>query len=245
MAERKVIEILSTENPFGGSGAGISIGGRFDGTTATTSFANLKGIKESGVFGKTGGAFVIGTRIDGGDIIDRWAVSSFGHLNAATDNLYDIGDPTSPRPRTLRVGTSVIVGNTTITDGSVPVWVKITKTFTDFSAAALTSSINGYVLPAGGILHAVKVKHSASFTGGSISAYTVSVGISGNETKYAPVFDVFQATSATAYLLGSTLGGESHTATTNIVFQATSTGGNLDQASQGSVDIWLLVSVAA
>ena len=80
----------------------------------------------------------------------------------------------------------------------VPRWIKVTKTYTDLAAASLTNNIEVYSLPAGNVIHATKLKHSASFTGGTIASYTLSVGITGNLVKYLMAFDVFQAPSNTA-----------------------------------------------
>lgn len=128
--------------------------------------------------------------------------------------------------------------------GSLPFWTKYTVVYSDLAAAALTNSITLFTLPAGGVIHGVKIKHSTAFSGGSISAYTVSVGIVGNTTKYAGTFDVFQATGASTYDLTQNFAGESHTATTAIKVEAVSVGANLDQAVAGSVDIWVLFSTA-
>lgn len=123
-----------------------------------------------------------------------------------------------------------------------PVWVKVTKTFSDFSAAATTNSINIYGLGAGWVLHAVKIKQSTAFSGGAIASYTVSVGVSGNNAKYASAFDVFQAVAATTLQVTGTVGCESQGAIVQLTATATSTGANLNAAAAGSVDIWLLVS---
>lgn len=125
-----------------------------------------------------------------------------------------------------------------------PIWRKYTVTKTQLAAAATTNNITLFTLPAGGIIEAVKIKHSASFTGGSISAYTISVGITGTLAKYAAAYDVFAAPSATAMQLSTTVGTESHTAATAIKVAATSTGANLSAATAGSVDIWVKVSQA-
>lgn len=126
-----------------------------------------------------------------------------------------------------------------------PAWIKVTKAYTDFSAAATNNNITIYTLPAGGVIHAVKTKHSVSFAGGLIATYTISTGIAGNLSKYAVSFDIFQATGALVYQLSTTVSGESQSATTAIKAEAISTGANLNAATGGTVDIWLLVSVAA
>jgi hypothetical protein len=124
----------------------------------------------------------------------------------------------------------------------VPMWRKYTVTYADLATAATTNNITVATLPAGGVVEAVKIKHSAAFTGGAISAYTVSVGITGTLNKYAAAYDVFQAPSATAMQLSTTQGTESHTATTALKIAATSTGANLSAATAGSVDVWIKMS---
>ena len=63
-------------------------------------------------------------------------------------------------------------------------------------------------------------------------------------------FDVHQAVSGTTYAFtGETGGGGSsmalsHTASTQITATAACTGDTLNHAVQGSVDIWLLLSIA-
>lgn len=128
--------------------------------------------------------------------------------------------------------------------GPTPRWVKIASAlgFASFSTAATTLSINLFVLPAGADIHEMKMKHSTSFLGGAITAYTISVGIAGTVAKYAAAFDVFQAVSGTAFQLSHSVGSESHTATTQIIATATSTTANLNAATQGAVDIWALLS---
>lgn len=123
-------------------------------------------------------------------------------------------------------------------------WTKYTVTYSDLSAASTTNDVELFSLPAGGVIHGVKIKHSTAFSGGAISAFTVSVGITGTLAKYASAFDVFQAVSNTAQQVSSTVGTENHGASTSIKIAATSTGANIDQATAGSVDVWVMWSVA-
>ena len=123
-------------------------------------------------------------------------------------------------------------------------WAKYTVSYSDLSAAATTNDVELFSLPAGGVIHGVKMKHSTAFSGGAISAFTVSIGITGTLAKYANAFDVFQAVSNTAQQISSTVGTENHGAATSIKIAATSTGANIDQATAGTVDVWVLWSVA-
>lgn len=127
---------------------------------------------------------------------------------------------------------------------TIPRWRKYTKAYGDFSTAGTTNNIELFSLPPACVIHAVKIKHSTAFSGGAISAYTISVGITGTLAKYAAAFDVFQAASATAFSITGTIGSESHTAVTSIKVAATSTSANLNAATAGSVDVWVLWSEA-
>ena len=126
-----------------------------------------------------------------------------------------------------------------------PVWVKVNKTFANFSTPALSNTITGYTLPAAGVISGVKIKASVPFTGGIIASYTISVGSGANNIKYAPAFQMQTSITATNYQLTDGLGGESQTASTAITFTATSINDNLSSAVAGIVDIWLLISFAA
>ena len=122
-------------------------------------------------------------------------------------------------------------------------WRKFTKTYTNLSAAATTNDIEILSLAAKQVIEAVVIKHSAAFTGGAIIAYTVSVGITGNLTKYAGAFDVFQAPGNTVFQISSVVGMENYGAATSIRLAATSTVGLLNAATAGSVDVWIKTSL--
>lgn len=127
-----------------------------------------------------------------------------------------------------------------------PVWTKYTVGFAALAAAALSNDIELFQLPAGGIIHAVKIKHGTSFSGGGITSYTLSVGNTVNFTKYSgTAHNIFQATGDTVYKLAGVLDGESHAALASIRLRAVSIGANLNAATQGTVEIWVLASLAA
>lgn len=123
---------------------------------------------------------------------------------------------------------------------SISQWIKITKTYSDFSTAGLTNNISLYTLPAKGIIHSVQVVPTVAFSGGLISAYTISVGIVGNLVKYSAAVNSF-----TGFALAqpsAITGIESMSATTDIRIAAISVTGLLNVATAGSVDIYLLIS---
>lgn len=121
-----------------------------------------------------------------------------------------------------------------------PQWIKITKTFTDFSTAGLTNSVTIYSLPAKYAIQATQLNISTAFSGGTIATYTISVGNGGTPTKYAAATNAF--TGATLPAMSTISAVENMSGTTNILATAISTVGNLNAATAGSVDIYLLIS---
>ena len=129
-----------------------------------------------------------------------------------------------------------------------PTWVKFTKTYADFSAASTTGTVTLKTLPYKAVLHAAVLQHTESFTGGSISAYTIKVGVSGTTNKYVAATDVYASAANTTFAPASSTTPFSPTMINSdtdvaIIATATSTGANTSAATAGSVDIWLLVSI--
>ena len=117
--------------------------------------------------------------------------------------------------------------------------IKVTKTYAQLAAAALTNDIEVYSLPAGCRIESVTIDPTVAFTGGAIAAYTLSVGITGNLTKFAAAFSVFTTGSQQD---SNNFSVESWTAATSIRLAAISVGANLNAATAGSVDIYIGVA---
>ncbi len=139
-----------------------------------------------------------------------------------------------------------------------PKWVKITKTYTDLAAANTDNNIELYALPAKGSIERLVLKHSAAFAGGGLMTYSLYVGYtSAGYDDYGSLLDVFAAPGNNFYYVrpmgtgftGSGMGGPpigqvstpSMTGATSIRLRAVCMGANLDAATAGSVDVWLLV----
>lgn len=94
-----------------------------------------------------------------------------------------------------------------------------------------------FTLPAGGRVTGVAIKHSTAFTGGGLSAMTVSVGVSGTVTAYSiSAFDIFQAVANTTMLLADNFNSTTNASQT-VIAQFNSTGANVSAATAGSVDL--------
>lgn len=126
---------------------------------------------------------------------------------------------------------------------SVPKWIKVTKTYQDLSAAALTNNISIYTLPANGYIHDVKVVPTTAFSGGTIATYTLSVGIVGSLAKYAIATNVFTGNTTVNAVHTPLVSPESLSVTTDIRAAVISTVGNLNAATAGAVNIYILVSL--
>ncbi len=124
--------------------------------------------------------------------------------------------------------------------GAVSFWAKVGSSisFSAIAAAATASSINLFQLPAGAVLEGTVTKHSAAFGGGGITAYAISIGVSGALDKYSSAFDVLQATSGTAFQLSENFIMESMVNPTQVILTANCVGANLNAATSGRVDIW-------
>lgn len=122
------------------------------------------------------------------------------------------------------------------------VWTKYTIAETAFTESATSEDIELFSLAAKQMIEKIVIKHSAAFTGGTLSAFTLSVGIVGDLTKYAAAFDVFQAIGATVFQLSETAGIENFGDSTSIRLAAVSTGDDVVNANTGSVDVWVFTS---
>lgn len=126
---------------------------------------------------------------------------------------------------------------------ATPHWIHVTKAYTDFAQLALQSNIEVLSLPTKGVIHAAYAFVTTNFSGGIIATYTISIGISGNFTKYLPATNVFSSSGILPGFATTTPAPENYAGVTSIRAQATSTVANLNSASQGVVEIYILYSI--
>jgi len=123
----------------------------------------------------------------------------------------------------------------------MPTWQKVTIGFAAIQTAALTNTLPLITLPTLGIVHAAFANVTTLFSGGAIATITVNVGPAGSLAKYMAASSI-----ATAVLVAGvaplTPGPESNSTTTAIQAVFISTVANLSALTQGSIDIYLLVS---
>lgn len=125
-----------------------------------------------------------------------------------------------------------------------PSWKKVTKTYTDFSAASLTNNISIYTLQPKEILHSVTIKCTTQFSGTLITSILSSVGISGTLALF-----IQGTTNMTGSIVGtdgnitSTAFFQNYGATTDVRLTLVSIGAFLNVLTQGVIEIQLLTSI--
>ena len=143
--------------------------------------------------------------------------------------------------RILRSWFNTIATAGTAVEAQASIWsAPYNLVFGDFSAAALTKEVTLFSLAAKQIPEAFIIKHSTAFSGASISALSMEIGITGENDRFLAAFDVFQTAGGTVFAAqASTLDIQSFTGATNIIIKATSVGANLSALSAGVLDVWV------
>lgn len=127
--------------------------------------------------------------------------------------------------------------------GPTPTWFKFPISHVDLQAAALTNSITIYTMPAAGLIHGVKLKHSVLFTGPAVTNYFLSVGFTGGTANLLIEYDVMNtAIGDQNFAISHTFDSRDHAAPVNVLLTGRSGGANLNQSTGGTAELWLCVS---
>lgn len=118
-------------------------------------------------------------------------------------------------------------------------WVRFSRDFNFFATAATSNTRTLYTPADGEVVLAVRMGVDASFSGGGIATYTISIGqasttdILGASDAFTPPANLYGATpNVSAAFVGPSV----------ITATAISTGADLDQATAGRSQIWLLIA---
>lgn len=167
-------------------------------------------------------------------------MGNFTKKRLFNDSKGDKGDPGDV--------TSVTGGAVDNTDPANPVvtapyWVKITKSYTDFSIADLTKTITIYSLPAKAFIHEAYIYVENAFDGPDITLATASIGSDsfGNISKYMKEVSVILVNTTLEDSYNPFIGMESMSTAKDITATVTSDI-NLNTLTQGSISIYLLIS---
>lgn len=118
-------------------------------------------------------------------------------------------------------------------------WFKYVIPETALTAAATTESIPLFVTDTNTSICGTQIKHSAAFTGGGLTAMTVSLGVSGEEGLYGQPFDIFQAPANNLFQTTNSQQSSVVGATATVLATFDSVGANVNAATTGSVSIWV------
>ncbi len=134
-------------------------------------------------------------------------------------------------------------GYITAIPNTVPVWIKVTKSFTDYSDPGNNKTITIYTPGANEVITKIAMYISTAFNGGAITAYTLNIEFGGTvfiaaENAFTPALgnEGFNAQSASQVL------GNPDAGARTVTSEAVSTTDTLNNAVQGSVTFYLLVS---
>lgn len=142
--------------------------------------------------------------------------------------------------RLIKVAVKSLLTNFSQLGGTAPKWQKTTIAETALTDGDTSQDIAVISLTQFEKVIAICIKHSASFTGGSLTAMSVSLGTAASPKGYAQPFDIFQVTGDEVKadwtgFSSLTMASAGH----SIVAQFVSTGDNVANATAGSVDIWV------
>lgn len=119
------------------------------------------------------------------------------------------------------------------------VWTKYTIPYTAFTAASMFQSVPLFTLPARGVIEGVVIKHSSGFAGGGLTGFTVEVGVTGDEDRFATAFNVFQVPGSSVAKSSAQQSIEDFASTTPVLVTGRSAAANVNAVTIGSVDIWV------
>lgn len=115
------------------------------------------------------------------------------------DDFYDLAERLRPTAEVVEAK-SMAVRNYRIGAGyMIPFWRRYRVGFADFSAAAAANNVELFSLPAGGAMHAIKLKSVTAFSGGAVSAVAFDIGIASDLDKYVAGYDALAAVSGTNF----------------------------------------------
>lgn len=123
---------------------------------------------------------------------------------------------------------------------------KITRTHTQLQAAALTNDIEIYSLAANQVLLGSIIKSTTAFAGSGITAYDLTLGITGDLDKFALSYNALAAVADSNHQFTwnpkiESFASDGNSAT-SVRLGATAVGANLDQSTDGEVEIYLFLT---
>lgn len=130
--------------------------------------------------------------------------------------------------------------------GLLPIqWHRKTITTADLDAAGTSDTVDvstdddGAELPDGSYVLGAGVKVRTPFSGGSVSALTVSLGDSGDPDELLTASDVYGASSGDWLETGGAYTPWTRESDYAVIATFASTGDNVDQLTAGEIEVWI------
>jgi len=170
-------------------------------------------------------------------------VATLPATGCTREDIYDLIRTAVPTVDLVDEETAGVTGGKVYVKSWVPRWRKFSFTYENFTAAGLTESIAAFALAAGGVIHKAVLDVTEAWVISGMSTLDLELGIAGTAGKYSNSSHTDgEALGADIYAPGATDGLESMSASTNILLTATSDAGNLNTATAGAVDVYVLYS---
>jgi len=122
---------------------------------------------------------------------------SLPETDCSRQHFYDLIESVNPTADLVNTDVLDVLSNKITAGARLPFWRKYSVGHAALQTGATANNIELFQLPAGGVLHGLKVKHSVAFAGTGITDYKVGVGVSGSLGKFIGDFDVDSAVSST------------------------------------------------
>ncbi len=121
-------------------------------------------------------------------------------------------------------------------------WKKLSFTYTQLQAAALSNQIAAFDIPSGNVLSGLVIKHFTAFAGTSISAVIAQLGTLSDPSRFVDNFNIFGAVSDTAFENVETQFIGSFASVTTVYLKAIATGANLSALNAGGLNVYYQLS---
>lgn len=202
---------------------------------STTKNVAIAAATDVNILASSGSVYIAGT-----------AITLSGIIDANNNAIKNLADPSAPQEAATKNYVDNAVAAIPLPDASSPKWFRNQIGYSTLVAlGGATTAGNGVVFTLNpfSVVEAVLIKHSAAFTGSGITGVTVSLGVTGDATKYTSAFDINQAAAGTTYQVSSvTAAANDIAAGEDVRIFVNSVGANLNQLTAGQFEIWIKYS---
>jgi len=175
---------------------------------------------------------------------DKWTlVATLPATGCTREDIYNLIRTAVPTVELVDEQTVGVTGGKVYAKSWVPRWRKFSFTYSNFTAAGLSEAITAVALEAGAVIHQTVLDVTQAWVIPGMSTLDLELGIAAAAGKYSgSTHRDGELVGTGIYAPAATDGLESMSASTNITLKATSDAGNLNAATAGAVDVYVLYS---